>query len=113
MTGITSHIRYRFPEGVKPGKLGSRPTLSTPQGGRIAIDPTLLTIWQQADGHTIEDILNGFAGPSGKSALEFSPEAIRAALGCLAEAGLLTRQEENLPSLNHKAASPGNPLRQS
>ncbi len=109
MTEISSHIRYHFPEGVKPGKLGSRPTLSTPQGGRIAVDPTLLTIWQQADGHTIEDILNSFAGPSGKSALEFSPEAIRAALGCLAEAGLLTRQEENLPSLNHKAASPGNP----
>ncbi len=101
----SSSLLYFVPEGVKPSKVGSRPLLSTTQGGMIAIDPTLLALWQQADGHSHDDILRDFRYPSGKPKLGFTSETIRAALACLVEAGLLYRQGIVLSPLNHKTAS--------
>jgi len=108
MINKSSCIRYCFPEGVKPNELGSRLLLSTIQGGMIAVEPILLALWQQADGHTLEDILRDFSRPSGKSKLDFTSETIQAALACLAEAGLLTRKEVDISHLNHRAAAVNN-----
>jgi GT2 family glycosyltransferase len=107
MAEIPSFIRYQIPDGIMLSTLASRPLLSTPQGARIALDPTLLAIWQQADGKSIEDILRGLARSSEKSTQIYTSEATRAALACLAEAGLLNRQEENLPPLKDRITSPG------
>jgi glycosyltransferase involved in cell wall biosynthesis len=89
-------ITYHISDNVKPERNNRRILISTPQGGRIAIDETLLTLWQQADGHSLEDILKYFADQSDKSTNEFAPEVIRAALACLAEANLLYRSD-NIP----------------
>jgi GT2 family glycosyltransferase/glycosyltransferase involved in cell wall biosynthesis len=86
-------ITYRIPDNIKPEPFKRRIIISTIQGGRIAIDHALLTLWQQADGHSLDDILKGFASPSDQDELGFTPEAIRAALACLAEADLLVRTD--------------------
>ena len=77
-------ISYHIPEGVCPIS-SSRPILSTAQNGKIALDETMLELWQFADRRTLEDILSNFHSPQ---ATEYH---IRTALACLAEAGLLER----------------------
>jgi GT2 family glycosyltransferase/glycosyltransferase involved in cell wall biosynthesis len=73
-------IKYQIPPGVIPGSELGRPVLSTPQGGKIALDESLLDLWKRAaDGN--------LARTSRESA-----EIERAALACLAEAGLLERR---------------------
>ena len=79
-------ISYQHASGVRPGTLGQRPVLSTPQGGKIALDSSLLSLWEHADGRTLPEILDGFQAPYA------TPQTIKAGLACLAEAGLLCRK---------------------
>jgi len=72
------------------GHLRGRIILTTPQGGRLAVDERLLALRQQAAGHSLEEILAAYANPS--QANQASPGHVRAALACLAEAGLLERE---------------------
>ena len=65
--------------------------LSTLQGGKIAMDSTLLNLLERADGCELSKLLRDFRADGA------SPEAIRAGLACLAEAGLLRRSEEPAP----------------
>ena len=82
---VTPAVRYRHPEGVRPERDSGRPLLSTPEGGFIAIDEALLALWDAAprgwpDGGTIELPHQDLAG------------ILPLAAGCLAEAGVLTRE---------------------
>jgi GT2 family glycosyltransferase len=81
-------IVYYIPENVRVNKLQNRPVLSTQEGGLVAIDTTLLSLWQYANGKDLSAILAGFQTP------EAYPDLTRAGLACLAEAGLLKRSQE-------------------
>ena len=65
-----------------------RALLPTSEGGKVALDAKLLSLLQLASGRELNEILDSFAGG------EATPDAVRAALACLAEAGLLTRLGE-------------------
>jgi len=80
-------IRYQNPQGVKMQEIKGRPILTTPEGGSIAIDKALLSLWKVSDGKLSEDIQNQLKGQ------QFDPFEVQVALGCLAEAGLLHRDE--------------------
>ncbi len=79
-------ITYCKPAQVEHHVIDGRPVLSTPQGGKIAIDPTLLSLWEYAPGHTLEEIIAGFQDEYA------SQQTVRAALACLCQAGLLMRE---------------------
>jgi GT2 family glycosyltransferase len=85
---------YHIPEGVHPYQNGKTTLLSTPSNGRVIIDRQLLYVWQQADGKTIDELLSS-TQESMRNKLQ-----IRAALACLAEAGLLARQGQATPTDN-------------
>jgi GT2 family glycosyltransferase len=80
-------ISYRIPPGVQLISQGGQPLLTTPQGGKIALDHKLLALWRLADGCELEQIL-------GQQKLAGDPLLVHAALCCLAEAGLLAREGE-------------------
>ncbi|NLG71357.1 MAG: glycosyltransferase [Chloroflexi bacterium] len=77
---------YRKPEGVQVIHRAERPLLTTPQGGRVALDNTLHALWETANQRTLDEILKEF------KAEYASDQTIRAGLACLAEAGLLIRE---------------------
>lgn len=79
-------LKYQHPSGLK-SYTQERPLLSTPQGGKIALDAILFSLWQQANGRELKEIIEIQAEGA-------DSHAIRAALACLAEAGLLMRSEE-------------------
>ena len=83
--------KYRIPSNVHPTFIQKRPILSTPQGGKIAIDADLLALWERADGCTLDEIISIFASEKKPADL------VCAALACLAEAGLLERNERSVP----------------
>jgi GT2 family glycosyltransferase len=78
-------LTYSLPDGVKLISIGNRPLLTTPQGGKVAVDPLLLSLWEYAIGRSLEEVITGF------KAGDLSPRFVRSGLACLAEAGLLTR----------------------
>ncbi|MCC6192152.1 MAG: glycosyltransferase [Anaerolineales bacterium] len=59
--------------------------LTTPAGGRVAVDDRLLAVWRAADGRLPDEVLALQPVPGA------APDEVRAALACLAEAGLLER----------------------
>ncbi len=61
------------------------PHALTPQGGRVRLDDTLRDLWLAADGRSLADVVA--SSHTGR----LPERTIRAALACLAEAGLLTR----------------------
>jgi GT2 family glycosyltransferase len=89
-------IRYRRPGGVEPGR-ADRPVLSTGRGGFVAVDDRLLELWALAHGRSLAEVLAGLPGD------EAERRTARAALACLAEAGLLERD----PPPPAKPAAPG------
>ena len=82
-------IIYRVPKDVQASKLHNRPVLSTQEGGLIAIDTTMLALWEYADGKDLSEILVNY------QIHEANSDMIRAGLACLAEAGLLNRSQES------------------
>ena len=68
--------------------INNRPVFSTPQGGKIAVDAKLLAFWERADGQDLNDLITTYKDE------EITPEIIRAALACLAEANLLYRSDD-------------------
>lgn len=78
-------IGYRHSPGVEPSTLHGRPVLALPGNGRVAIDRDVLDVWTKGHGRSLDDLLEA-ARVSGED-LEF----VRAALACLAEAGLIAR----------------------
>ncbi len=61
--------------------MGGLPGWQTPQGGRVVADAPMMDLWREAHGRTLTAILDG----------RTDPDIARAALACLAEGGLLTR----------------------
>jgi len=81
-------ICYKFPEGVNEIETKHHPVLSTRQGGSVALDRHMLTLWRSAGGNDLNDLI-----------IEFEMQGIsevetRADLLCLAQAELLSRQYE-------------------
>lgn len=84
---------YRIPSGVQALSVGGRWVLTTAQQGRVAVDPAVLSVWRGADGHSLAELTAAWketAQP--KIGLSDSVTVLRAALACLAEAGLLERE---------------------
>lgn len=84
-----------LPEKHSPQWLANRPLLPTAQGGAVAVDARLLDIWRYAQGHTLPEVVEHFG--------HLPHEGVRAALACLAEGGLLSR--ENAPRVENREAS--------
>ena len=78
-------LRYVIPDGVSliPGE---RPLLTTSQGGKVAVDSRVASLWTSADGETLEELVRRIRLPGGH------PDGTRTVLACLAEAGLLRRE---------------------
>jgi GT2 family glycosyltransferase/glycosyltransferase involved in cell wall biosynthesis len=79
-------IRYRATPGVRPEQVAGRPVLIYGAGGRVAVDETMLRLWQGADGKTLAQLLREYEPDT------LSRDALSAALACLSEAGLLLRE---------------------
>lgn len=79
---------YNKPVNLSIDYINNRPVVSVPQGGKIAIDPKLLEFLDRADGQDLNRLITAFKDE------EISQEVICAALGCLAEAGLLKRSDD-------------------
>ena len=83
-------MRYTKPLEVKLLD-GGRPLLTTRQGGKVAVDQALVSLWEYAQGRCLEEIVENFY-------LEGATEsAIQAGLACLSEAGLLNREFKAQP----------------
>ncbi len=91
-------VSYRIPPGVQLINQSDQPLLSTQQGGKIALDRSLLDLWRLADGYELEQILERWRGQTNETSL------VRAALCCLAEAGLLSREGEKASPPAHTPA---------
>jgi len=76
-------IQYRCPSGVSLSEVAGRPVLVNPLGGKVVIDSRLAELWKQAQGKTLDELTTSAAEPE--------DGVVRAALACLAEAGLLER----------------------
>jgi len=79
---------YCIPKDVLVNRLQNRPVISTREGGQVAIDATLLSLWEYADGKDLSEILAGF------QTHEANTDLTRTGLACLVEAGLLKRSQE-------------------
>jgi GT2 family glycosyltransferase/glycosyltransferase involved in cell wall biosynthesis len=95
-------ISYRAPTRTQKSTIDGRPVLSTVQGGKIAIDATLLSLWEYAAGRTLDEILASF------QAEYATQQTIRAALACLCQAGLLEREgvSASAPALPEAVSGP-------
>ena len=91
---------YAIPQGVSTGLAAGRLAWNTPQGGAIVTDATLLAFWQRAQGRTLAQILADSAGD------EHAQQTARAALACLCQAGMLTRQPDLKPPAPQPAPQP-------
>ena len=80
-------ISYSHPENVKQELINNRPVFTTVQGGKIAVDAQLKSLWEYANGKDLDSILREFNTGHSK------PDEIKAGLCCLAEAGLLLREQ--------------------
>ena len=93
-------IRYAHPPQVQLSYLYNRPLLSTRQGGNVALDATLLELWQSADGRSLDEMITGF------HARYATPGITRTALACLAEAGLLERVLDSPEDMEKQRVEP-------
>ena len=91
-------IRYLKPKGVEIS-CQPRPMLSTAEGGYVAVDETILSLWKAAHNRTLEEVVASFRGGGATS------ESTRGALACLAEGGLLEREGEE-----HRENEPKEPV---
>ena len=91
---------YTISQGVSTGLAAGRLAWNTPQGGAIVTDATLLAFWQRVQGRTLSQILAESAGD------EHAQQSARAALACLCQAGLLTRQPDLKPPAPQRPPQP-------
>jgi GT2 family glycosyltransferase len=82
--GDIQEVFYRRPAGWSLVE-ARRPHALTPQGGRVLLDDTLRDLWLAADGQSLADVV------AASRTKRLPGRTIRAALACLAEAGLLAR----------------------
>jgi hypothetical protein len=100
-------IIYTHSPQVQLSYLHNRPILSTFQKGYVALDATLLALWQYAEGRSSDEISFGF------NTSFATPNIIRAGLACLAEAGLLERNFdllENEEKISRKPSADHQPV---
>lgn len=96
-------LSYRAPAEIQKSIISGRLVLTTSEGGKVAVDETLLALLEFASSRTLEEILAGFQNQSA------NPETIRAALACLVQAGFLQR-EGIPPTPSSPPASVSGPL---
>ncbi len=92
-------ITYRLPEGVEATSFKGRPILTTPQGGRVAVDHKLLSLWNLAAGKTLSEILAGVSSHGTDN------KVIKTAVSCLVQAGLLERTYLDAESHNSETVA--------
>jgi GT2 family glycosyltransferase len=97
-------ISYSIPQGVQLTFDRGRPLLSTLQGGKVALDDELASLWKRADGRTLQDVLDIYRGEAVK------PTAVQAGLACLVEAGLLLRAGDTPPVVPTQVQETHGPL---
>ena len=78
-------MRYLVPSGVRLHS-GEPPFFTTPEGGVVVTDEGLAALWSAAHHATLTDLAAAFARDPRVR------DAVREALACLAEAGLLARE---------------------
>lgn len=83
---------YTHPENVQVEQLAGRTLLTTSQGGKVTVDERMVAIWRAAHGRTLPETLAALADE------QTPPDNYRAALACLAEAGLLQREGVQQPA---------------
>jgi GT2 family glycosyltransferase/glycosyltransferase involved in cell wall biosynthesis/SAM-dependent methyltransferase len=107
----TESTPYRVPDGVSELVVAGRPVLTTREGGRVAVDQPLLELWRRARDRSLADLLRAGSGRAGAGG---DDDLTRAALGCLAEAGLLARGDTPCAAARGAIPSPqriaGGPL---
>jgi GT2 family glycosyltransferase len=86
-------LRYQVPSGVKPLSVDTNIHLTTPQGGRVAIDRAVLDLFQIAHNRRLDEIVAEFKPPYSTAT------QVKAGLACLVEAGLLERADRQLEPL--------------
>lgn len=96
---------YRVPPGVSLASESGRPLLTTPQGGKVAVDGPLSALWVYAAGRSLPEVLAGFDD------FPLPPNTLRAGLACLAEAGLLVRAPKDGTQAASEPLSNGEPDR--
>ncbi|MFC2054635.1 glycosyltransferase family 2 protein [Chloroflexota bacterium] len=79
---------YILPDGVNSQEIQNRAVISTREGGYVVGDQNLLSIWRQATGQKMSQII--------EDTRFGDPLEIRAALACLAEANLLSRDSQTV-----------------
>jgi GT2 family glycosyltransferase len=79
-------LRYRIPSGVTTDRIGQRWCLTTPQGGKVAVDQRVISLWERADGRSLDELI-ALTSKVGEDTY-----AVRASLACLSGAGLLVRE---------------------
>lgn len=82
---------YLHPSRVTLKWVSSRPVLTTAQGGKVAVDRKLVSLWQRAHKRALSEILRDETFASEPQ------QQLRAALACLVEAGLLKRLAPHAP----------------
>ena len=87
-------IFYRIPPGVRPVKVAGRNALENSLGGRVVLDRAMFSLWQAADGCSLEQVEASFQSTTAPAGV------VRLALACLAEAGLLERVGQRPGSLS-------------
>ena len=94
-------IAYRVPAGVKQYDWHGRPSLHTPEGGQTLVDQPMLSLWRQADGRRLNEIM-----PLAQNEWRWTID-VYAGLACLAEAGLLERQGAQADPVTYQIGSGG------
>jgi GT2 family glycosyltransferase len=79
---------YRIPSKVHLASRRPRPVLFTQQGGKVAVDSIVLSLWEYASGKCLEEVVHKFKQKG------YQGDTIRAGLACLVSAELLERQGE-------------------
>src|SRR6185503_4475663 len=82
-------ITYHHAAGVTAGVLHGRPALVLPKEGRVVVDDAVMRLWTIADGKALTEIL--------AASSDRDTDFVRAAMACLAEAGLLERRGAAAP----------------
>jgi GT2 family glycosyltransferase len=79
-------LKYKIRPEIKQETIRNHPALRTKQGGLVLLDNALIDLWRISDKKRLEEIIRDY------QSTKISPFETRAALACLAEAGLLLRE---------------------
>ncbi len=89
---LKSPMTYQIPDGVQLLREKSQRFLTTPQKGRVLVDPFVGDVWQFANGKSLDNIIQHFQNQ------KLPLKTILSTLVCLVEGGFLERCPEQASS---------------